>query len=309
MAAVRVLVTGAGGFIGRRLVSALLSHPAFADARFALNDLRLVDAPDDSRLTAIEGDFADPTLLVDQPTHVFHLAGILGGAAEADYGLARRVNLDATLALIEGLRTADAAPRLVFASSIAVFGPPLPPQIDDETLPLPVMTYGAQKRMIEVAIEQFAARSWVDGIALRLPGIVARPDADARLKSAFLNRLFHAVAAGEDIELPVSPGATTWLISAPACVDALLHAALLPRAALGARRAMTLPAQRVTFAELVAALKAYFPDSPFRIRYAPDEGIEAQFGRSPLLATALADGLGFRHDGDVDTLVHRALEP
>lgn len=306
----RVLVTGANGFIGRRLVHRLRDEPRFADARFVLNDLRL-DPIDDPRVTLVEGDFSQASVLASMVdgriSHAFHLAGILGGAAEADPALARRINVDATLSLFDALRR-DADPvRLVFASSIAVFGPPLPAAIDDDTLPLPTMLYGAQKRMMEVALEQFSARGWVDGIAIRLPGIVARRDADARLKSAFLSAIFHAVARGEDYVLPVPPEGTTWLISVPACVDAFVHAALAPRGALSKRRAFTLPAQNVALGDLVAGLKAAFPESRSRITYAPDPAIVAQFAAQPPLATPIAEALGFRHDGDIATLIRRAM--
>jgi nucleoside-diphosphate-sugar epimerase len=304
-------VTGAGGFIGQRLVTALLDHPAFAGSAFVLNDVRLAPAPRDPRVTAIEGDFGDAdiraALLADAPDTVFHLAGVLGGAAEADYDHARRVNIDATMTLLEALRNPAAPPRLVFASSIAVFGAPLPPMIDDETTPRPTMIYGAQKRMIEVLVEQFSARGWIDGLALRLPGIVARPGADARLKSAFLNALFFAAAAGEPITLPVSASGTTWLISVRACVDALVHAALIPADRLDGRRAMTLPAQCVTFGDLTEALQRAFPPHGLQVQYAPEPDIEAQFGSQPPLRTPLADNLGFVHDGDLDSLVARAM--
>lgn len=308
----RILVTGAGGFVGRRLVAALLASPALADATLTLGDMVLPDLPDDPRVTAVSGDIADgavrAALLRDTPDLVFHLAGILGGAAEADYDVSRRVNLDATMALLEGLRDAAAPPRVVFASSIAVFGPPLPDLIDDDTIPYPTMTYGAQKRMIEIAIEHFSARGWIDGIALRLPGIVVRPNADARLKSAFLHHLFMAVAAGADVTLPVSPAGTTWLLSVSACVDALVHAGSLPAARLDRRRVLTLPAQCVAFGDLVAAVRARFPDSRSTVTFAPDAEIEAQFGRQPPLRTPLADRLGFVHDGDFAMLVARAVE-
>lgn len=308
----RVLVTGADGFIGARLVEALLADPRFADAAIMLNDLRLTDGVEDPRLVRCEGDFGDPEirahLVGDRADLVFHLAGILGGAAEADYPAARRVNLDATLALLEALRNEDAPPRLVFASSIAVFGPPLPDAVDDDTIPLPTMIYGAQKRMMEIAVEQFSARGWIDGLALRLPGIVARSGADARLRSSFLNTLFYRFAAGEAITLPVRAAGTTWLISVPACVAALLQAGTIERDRLGRRRAMTLPAQCVSFEDLVAALGRRFPDSGAKVDYAPDATIEMQFGSQPPLTTPLADALGFVHDGNIDVLVARAME-
>lgn len=308
-----VAVTGAGGFIGAQLIRRLLGHPAFAEARISACDLHLPeDIVVDPRVRAVVGDMADAALQADllggDANVIFHLAGVLGGAAEVDYTLARRVNVDGTLALMETAAGVTTPPRLVFASSIAVFGPPLPEAVDDDTLPQPVMTYGAQKLMMEVALSQFAARDRVDGLALRLPGIVARPPGAAHLKSAFLNTLFHAVACGDDITLPVSPQGTTWLLSAPACVDALVHAGLLPRASLGRRRALTLPAQRVAMADLVTALKRCFPRSPSTVRYAPDADIEAQFAQQPPLRTARADALGFRHDGDIDTLIARALD-
>lgn len=310
-AARHVVVTGAGGFIGRRLVTRLLDHPAFASARLSVNDIVLPQNLDHPRVRAVPGDFGDPEVLAHlldgRADVVFHLAGVLGGAAEADYDLARRVNVDAALSLLEALRDPDLPPRVVFASSIAVFGAPLPDRVDDSSIPLPTMNYGAQKRMIEIVTEQFSARGWIDGLALRLPGIVARPGADARLKSAFLNTVFHAVAEGRDITLPVSPAGATWLISVPACVNAFVHAGSLPPQQPGGRRAFTLPAQRVRISDLVEALHASLPESRARVRFAPEPHIEAQFAAHPPLETALADGLGFVHDGDLPTLVRRAL--
>ena len=310
-AARHVVVTGAGGFIGAKLARRLLDAPAFANDRITLGDLSLAGLPNHPRARRVEGDFGDAgvrdRLLDGRADIVFHLAGILGGAAEADYDLARRVNVDATLSLLEALRSSAAPPRVVFASSIAVFGPGAPDRIDDDTPPNPTMVYGAQKRMIEVVLEQFSARGWIDGLAIRLPGIVARPGADARLKTAFLNAMFHAYAAGDDITLPVSPEGTTWMISVPACIDAFVHAGLLSADRIGARRAFTLPAQRIAFGDLVAALRRRFPNSPSAVRFEPQTDIEAQFARQPPLTTAIADALGFRHDGDLDTLVARAL--
>lgn len=305
-----ILVTGAGGFIGTRLVRRLLADERFGQARLVLNDRRL-DGIDDPRVTRIEGDLAEPEVLArlvdDRPSHVFHLAGILGGAAEADPELARRANVDASLSLLSALRRDDNPARVVFASSIAVFGPPLPSAIDDATMPYPTMLYGAHKRMIEVAVEQASARGWIDGVAIRLPGIVARRDADGRLKSAFINAIFHAVANGEDYVLPVTPEGTTWLISVPACVAAFVHAALVPHRLLGRQRAFTLPALNVAFGDLVDGLRRAYPDSGSTVRYAPDAAIIAQFAAQPPLATALGETLGFRHDGDIPGLIRNAL--
>lgn len=307
-----ILVTGASGFIGSRLSARLREEADFAGCRFTLVDITHGATIDDARVRQVAGDLRDPAVLeqaIDgRADIVFHLAGILGGAAEQDYDLSRRVNIDATMMLLERLRDGDDPPRVVFASTIAVFGPDVPDLIDDDTLPLPTMTYGAQKRMIEVAVEQFSARGWIDGLAIRLPGIVARKGADARLKSAFLNSMFYDYAAGKDIVLPVSPEGTTWLISVPACVEAFLHAARLPQGFLSGRRAFTLPAQRVRIDAVIAALARLYPDSPSQVRYEPDLAVERQFARQPPLTTAIADGLGFKHDGDIDRLAASAIQ-
>ena len=306
----KILVTGANGFIGRRLMARLAEDPHFADAQITACD---VTAPTLSspRVESIVGDLADNDFLArvtePAPDLVFHLASILSGAAEANYDLARRVNLEATLSLFEALRHPDAPPRVVFSSSKAVFGPPFPDRVNDMTQPFPAMVYGAHKRMMEIALEHFSARGWIDGIAIRLPGIFPRADADARQRAAFISQIFYAVARGEDVVLPVTPDGTTWMISMPACIDAFVHAALVPPERLGQRRAMNLPAQNVAFGDLVAALHAAFPDSHSRIDYVPQADMVAQFGAQPPLATPLADSLGFTHDGDLQTLIRRAL--
>jgi nucleoside-diphosphate-sugar epimerase len=307
-----VVITGAGGFIGGRLSARLMSDPDFRNDRLTLVDVRL-DVPAagaGSRARRIEGDLTDSAVLdaiFSEPVDILiHLAAILGGAAEASPGLARRVNVDATLDLFQRARRPERPVRIVYASSVAVFGPPLGDHVGDDTMPVATMIYGAQKRMVEIALEHESARGWIDGIAVRLPGIVASRDADARMKSAFFNTIFYDYAAGKRITLPVSPGGTTWLISVPACIDAFIHAAALPAARLSRRRAFTLPAQRVTISELVEALGRRYPESGAQVQYAPDEALDSQFARLPPLTTAIGDALGFVHDGDIDRLVERA---
>ena len=307
----KVLVTGAGGFIGSRLVERMLRDPRFDDARITLLD-RALPRHSDKRIRRIEGDLVEAPVRAEaldgKVDMLFHLAGVLGGAAEADYAAARRVNVDATLSLFEEVSNPAAPPRVVFASSIAVFGQPLPGLIEDSSWPRPMMHYGAQKLMLEIALDQFSRRGLVDGLAIRLPGIVARRNADARQKAAFLNLIFHAVAEGRDFTLPVPPEGTTWLLSVPACIDAFLHAGLVQSPSAEMARAFTLPAQCVRIDSLVAALRRRFPHSPSRIDYAPQPELTAQFGAQPPLTTATGDLLGFRHDGDLETLIKRALE-
>lgn len=306
----RIIVTGAGGYIGAALVRALLREPSFSQAKLTICDVDLSTAPADPRVRQVQGDLCEPEtlkmLLGKGADLVFHLASVLGGAAEADYPLARRVNVEATLSLFEALRELPNRPRVVFASSIAVYGPTPRDEINDETPTDPTMIYGAQKLIAEIALQQFTARGWIDGIALRLPGIVARPGADARLKSAFLNRVFFAIANGDDFVMPVSADGFSWLISMTACTDALVHAAGLSADRLGKRRAFNLPAQRVRLGDLIAVIQAVYPASGSRVSYEPDETLQAQFAAQPPLTTRIADELGFHHDGDVAMLVKRA---
>jgi nucleoside-diphosphate-sugar epimerase len=298
----RVTITGAAGFLGTRI-----AHVMAADPR--VSALRLVDhagMPDIAGAEALMGDLGDEGLrarAIKGADVVVHLAAIPGGAAEADPDLSRRINLDASIALIEALRGSQV--RFVFASTVAVLGGALPPTVTDDTPAAPTLLYGAQKAMVETLLSTFAQRGWLDGVALRPAGIVARDGADAGLKTAFLSRVFYAVQRGDDITLPVAPDGTTWLASVDKVARNFAHAALLPD--LGARRVLTLPALSVRFDALVAALQERFAHSRAQVIYAPDPAIMAAFGRHPPLLTPAAEALGLVRDADVAALVRAAF--
>ena len=301
----KVAVIGAGGFVGSRVAGILAGDPAI---ELSLLDRLAFPHPESPRVKAVVGDFADPAVrekALDGANKVILLAAILGGAAEADYALARRVNVDATLGLFEFLRERAPGTRLVFASTIAVYSEPLPDPVTDATALGPTMVYGAQKLMMEVALSNFAVRGWLDGVSLRPSGVMARDGADAALKTAFMSRLFWCVKRGENIVLPIAPESRTWLTSIETVARNFIHAAMLPE--IGPDRAFTLPALSLTFAELVAALKRRFPNSSSRIAFAPEPEIVALFGSYPHLETATADRLGFLRDETADVLVERAL--
>jgi nucleoside-diphosphate-sugar epimerase len=314
---VRIGVTGAAGFVASGLVSELLARGRLAEGGTPIGELVLADtrAPEgaDPRVTSLGGDISDPAFrdrMFAKPFDAFfHLAAIPGGAVANDYALGWRVNVGATVALFEALAAQAKPARLVFSSSIGVFGVPLPrTTVDDETLPLPTMSYGAQKLIGETLLSDLARRGLVDGLAVRLPGIVARPRVAGGHLSAYMSNIFHALAAGEAFTCPVSANATSWFMSRTRCVDNLIHAAGLPAERIGARRAFNLPALRLSTAELVDGLAAHFGGQVRDlVSYEPNAALQAQFGDYPLIATPIADGLGFRNDGDAAALVASAL--
>ncbi|MEZ5752755.1 MAG: hypothetical protein R3D60_12590 [Paracoccaceae bacterium] len=173
--------------------------------------------------------------------------------------------------------------------------------------PRPHMVYGLHKLMVEEAVTHATRRGWVDGISLRPSGIVARDGMDAALKSAFLSRLYWGVARGEDVTLPVGPDDRSWFASVRVVAAAFLQAATAPE--LPPQRALTLPALDLSFADVIAALRRRFPNSPSRITHAPDPDLVALFGRFPALSTKAADAAGFPRDADADALVDNALLP
>jgi nucleoside-diphosphate-sugar epimerase len=196
----------------------------------------------------------------------------------------------------------------VFASSIAVLGSPLPATVDDASPLHPKMSYGAHKLIGEILLEDFHRRGWVAARAVRLPGIVARPPQRTGQLSAFLSDIFRELAEGRSYECPVSADSTTWLMSVHCIVDNLLHAAALSAAACENTRVWTLPALCTSMTGLVQAIaEVYGADVLRRVSYRSNPALEANFGRYPPLVTAAAELAGFRHDGNLPTLVRRAL--
>lgn len=313
-----IVVTGAAGFVGSALARRLSDAGRFQGRPIGL--LTLIDldfrTPAPAGVRQLAGDIGDAAWLraafVGQTVDViFHLASIPGGMAEQDYNLARRVNLDATQTLLElgqaQVERGVTAPTFVFASSIAVFGQ-MPSLVTDETPTRPQMTYGAQKLIGEILVEDFSRRGWVDGRAVRLPGVLARPPARTGQLSAFLSDIIRELAAGRSFVCPTSPSATTWASSLPCVVDQLLHAGSAGVRDTDGHRTWTLPAQRFSMAQLVEAI-VLVSGAPAHelVRFEPDERMETLFGAFPPLTTVRADGAGFRRDESLQDLVRKAL--
>lgn len=301
----QIVVTGAGGFVGRELVRRLVG------AGHGVTGLDTMPAhlPEPARL--IVGDIGDAAVrartLAAGCDALVHLATVPGGAAEADPALSRRINVDAMYDLLQEAAAANPGLRVVYASSIAVFGDPLPVRVDDFTPLSPKMVYGGHKAMMEHAVALFSNRGAIDGVTVRLSGILARPKGPSGLKSAFMSNLFHALLAGEAFVCPVSASGTIWAQSVRRCVDNLVHALGVDSALLPPGRAVTLPALRLAMGELATEIARQCGVSPDLVSYRPDPALEAAFAAQPPLATPAADRADFAHDGDAATLVANAL--
>lgn len=302
-----IIVTGAGGFVGRQLVQRLLA----AGEHVVGMDSAPGGIPVGAR--AVVGDICSAAVRAEALREgcraLVHLATVPGGVAEADPAASRRVNIDAMYDLLDDAKAAAGIrPRIVYASSIAVFGDPLPSGgVDDATPLAPRMVYGGHKAMMEVAIAMMHHRGEIEGVSVRLPGILARPKGPSGMKSAFMSDLFHALRAGEAFTCPVSQGATIWAQSVSRCADNLLHALTMDAALMPPTRVVTLPAQRIAMGDLTAEIARQCGVSTDLVAYRPDPTLEAAFGSHPPLTTPAADRAGFAHDGDPATLVANAL--
>ncbi len=303
-----VLVTGAGGFIGAHLVSHLVGQ---GRAVVAL-DRSLAMCPKGDRIISIEGDLTRDATISEALAHnvsaIVHLAALPGGAAETDPGLSFSVNVERAWKLLQRAAKVSPGIRFVYASTIAVFGEPLPKDgLTDSTPVNPRMIYGMHKAMVEMAVSSVARRGELDAVGLRLPGVVARPMGASGLKSAFMSEIFHTLQRHEAFELPVSPDAQMWMMTVANAVECLVNAVSLDSVVLPEDRIVTLPALRVRMGDLVAEIARQTGADPSIVTYAPDAMLEAAFGNYPLLSTAAADAAGFHHDGDLARLVQRAL--
>jgi D-erythronate 2-dehydrogenase len=306
---VRILVLGAAGMIGRRLADRLRAAGTLAGRK--IERFVLVDAVAPADVIA---DIADPgiaaRLAADRPDVIFHLAAVVSGEAEADFDKGYRVNVDGMRSLLEALRAEGDAPKLVFASSIAVFGPPLPEVIGDEHASTPATSYGTQKAIAELLLNDYSRRGFVNGIGIRLPTICVRPGRPNLAASGFFSSIIREPLNGEEAVLPVPETVRHWFASPRAAVGFLVHAAELDTTVLGTRRCLTMPGLSATVAEQIDALRRIGGEDAVRlIRRERDETIARIVQSWPGAFDARrARELGFRAEQSFDEIVRVHVE-
>lgn len=259
-----VLITGAAGMIGRKLAESIAGNGAIKGrkvTRMSLADVVEPVAPEgfDGDVALMVTDLATPgaadDLVAGEPDVIFHLAAIVSGEAEADFEKGYLVNLDGTRALFDAIRHIEGyVPRVVFASSLAVFGAPLPEKIEDDFHLTPLTSYGTQKAIGELLLSDYSRRGFLDGIGLRFPTICIRPGAPNKAASSFFSGILREPLRGQTSELPVSQDVRHYHASPRAAVGFLEHAATLDTDQLGSRRNLTMPGVSATVGDQIAAL-------------------------------------------------------
>ena len=305
----RVVITGGCGFLGSRLAAELLRRDDIDELVLFDNSPATLPLPEDKRLKPATGDIADRETLRAVITpgtgSVFHLAAVVSGQAEADTDLGYRVNLDGTHAVLDACRALGTCPRVIFASSLAVYGGELPPAVGDETPLTPQTSYGTQKAIGELLVNDYSRKGFVDGRAVRLPTVVVRPGRPNRAASTFASSMIREPLAGREALCPVSPDTVMALASPRRIVAGLVQAHDLPGAAFGASRSLQLPGFSVAVGEMAAAVgRAGGVAAYARIRWEPDPQIQQIISGWPqALHAPRAEALGFTADSGIDEVV------
>jgi D-erythronate 2-dehydrogenase len=311
-----ILITGAAGMIGRKLVARLVTDGGLKGK--PIDKLTLIDVSAPQKPQGFIGsvatsaaDIADGAAaraaVAGRPDVIFHLAAVVSGEAELNFEKGMHVNLDGSRALIEAIRaTGDGyCPRLVFTSSIAVFGAPFPESIADDFHLTPLTSYGTQKAIVELLLADYTRRGFLDAIGIRLPSIVVRPGRPNKAASGFFSSIIREPLNGEDAVLPVEDSVLHWHASPRAAVGFLIHAAGVDREKLGPRVNLTMPGVCCTVAEQIAALRRIAGDTVAgRIRREPDPlvarivaGWPSRFDPRRALA------LGFQAEASFDEII------
>jgi D-erythronate 2-dehydrogenase len=318
----KIVITGGAGFLGQRLARALLDRREITGPdggkveidKLVVFDIAAAQLPPNSRLEVRTGDITDPETirsLIDEETGlIFHLAAIVSGEAEENFDLGMRVNMLSTQHILETCRHLQTVPRLVFTSSVAVFGGDMPQMIEDMTALTPQTSYGTQKAIGELLINDYSRKGFVDGRALRLPTIVVRPGRPNRAASTFASSIIRDPLQGDVAVCPVSPEARMWILSPRRAIESFIHAAELPAKAWGYSRAVALPGISVSIQEMVDSLRDIAGQSVVdRILWQLDPFIEKLVYGWPINFTPRrAESMGFKADSSMHEIIQAFIE-
>lgn len=317
----RILVLGAAGMVGRKLMQRLAQDGHIGGREIGHAHLVDVIAPQapagagfpvETTAVDVADPAAAPALVERRPDLIFHLAAIVSGEAEQNFDKGYAINLDGVRFLLEAIRHVGAGyqPRLVFTSSIAVFGAPFPYAIGDEFFTTPLTSYGTQKAIGELLLSDYSRKGFVDGVGIRLPTICVRPGKPNLAASGFFSNIIREPLAGQEAVLPVGEDVRHWHASPRAAVGFLLHAAALDTRLLGWRRNLTLPGLSVTVGEQIAALRDFAGEKvAARIQRVPDPAIAAIVAGWPRkFDAARASALGFRAETSFAEIIRAHVE-
>ena len=319
----QVVIIGAAGMLGKKLTKALLERGTLARPdgsqapieRLALFDnVHVTDLPADPRVTFTEGQVYDAAairrLIVSGTTSVFHFAAVVSAGAEADLELGYRVNLDGTHTVLDACRALGTCPRVVFTSSVAVYGGDMPETIPDNFALTPQTSYGTQKAMGELLINDYTRRGLIDGRALRLPTIVVRPGKPNLAASTFASSIIREPLSGQDAVCPVNPSTMMPLLSPRKAVEAFVRAHDLPPGAWGTNRALHLPSLDVSVADMADGLKRVAGAAAYqRIKWQLEPRIQKIVETWPgRLNSRRARGMGFESDASIEAIINAFIE-
>jgi nucleoside-diphosphate-sugar epimerase len=309
-----VLVTGAAGFLGRRVINALLSNPGGGPqaARIVAADIAACPISE-RRVDSRTGNIADPDFIrsIVEPSVdvVFHLAAVLSGQSEAEFDLGLKVNLDATRNLLEACRGLSKPPRFVFSSTVAVFGADLPDGVPEDSVLHPLSSYGTAKAMTELLVREYSRRGFVDGIAVRLATVTVRPGKPNSALSSFVSGIIREPLAGIDALCPVPLDQPLWVTSPAVVTGNLVHASRVPAAALDGNVTVSLPGLCVTPAQMLASLEQVAGgEVRARVRCEIDPHVARIVATWPgSIDDSRARRLGFTADRDIDEIVRQYI--
>ena len=310
----RVLIIGGAGMVGRKLAERLAKDGRLGNTQVShltLQDVVAADKPAGATFPVeiVTGDLSDPAtapmLIASKPDAIFHLAAIVSGEAEVEFDKGYRINMDGTRYLLEAVRHAGNKPRLVFTSSIAVFGSPFPEKIGDEFFTTPLTSYGTQKAIGELLLADYTRKGFLEGVGIRLPTICVRPGKPNKAASGFFSNIIRERLAGHEANLPVPEDVRHWHASPRSAVGFLIHAATMDTAKIGPRRNLSMPGLSVTVAEQIAALRKVAGEKVVaRITRVPDPAIVKIVDGWPRnFETKRAESLGFKAESSFEEIV------